>query len=106
GPAARTVLTGTHVDQHDVYTLGQADYDALSPVNRSPIAFRKVDALRFSSALEWGAGNSTVSLTPYARYDVLQLIPSWQLTYDPQIWDTRNYPAGLLAKYRRDFQPL
>ncbi len=108
GPAAHTVLTGTHVDQHDVYTLDQTDYDALSPLNRSPIAFRKVDALRFSSALEWGggAGNSTVSLTPYARYDLLQLIPSWQLSYDPQIWDTRNYSAGLLAKYRRDFAPL
>lgn len=106
GPTAHSVLTGTHVDQHDVYTLGQADYDAGSTVNRSPIAFRKVDALRFSSALEWGAGNSSVSLTPYARYDVLRLIPYWQLTYDPQIWDTKNYSAGLLAKYRRDFQPL
>jgi outer membrane receptor protein involved in Fe transport len=106
GPAAHTVLTGTHVNQHDVYTLDQTDYDAENPVNRSPIAFRKVDALRFSSALEWGAGNSTISLTPYARYDVLQLIPYWQLTYDPQIWDTKNYSAGLLAKYRRDFEPL
>jgi outer membrane receptor protein involved in Fe transport len=37
---------------------------------------------------------------------VLQLIPYWQLTYDPQIWDTKNYSAGLLAKYRRDFEPL
>jgi outer membrane receptor protein involved in Fe transport len=106
GPTAHTVLTGTHVYQHDVYTLDQTDFDAESPVNRSPIAFRKVDALRFSSALEWGAGNSTISLTPYARYDVLQLIPYWQLTYDPQIWDTKNYSAGLLAKYRRDFEPL
>ncbi len=106
GPDAHTVLTGTHVDQHDVYTLGQANYDAESTVNRSPIAFRKVDALRFSSALEWDAGNATVSLTPYARYDVLQLIPYWQLTYDPQIWDTKNYSAGLLAKYRRDFEPM
>ena len=106
GPTAHTVLTGTHVHQHDVYTLDQTDYDAESAVNRSPIAFRKVDALRFSSALEWDAGNSTVSLTPYARYDVLQLIPYWQLTYDPQIWDTKNYSAGLLAKYRRDFEPM
>jgi outer membrane receptor protein involved in Fe transport len=89
-----------------VYTLDRADYDAESAVNRSPIAFRKVDALRFSSALEWNAGRSNVSLTPYARYDVLQLIPYWQLTYDPQIWDTKNYSAGLLAKYRRDFVPL
>ncbi|HEU4584983.1 MAG TPA: TonB-dependent receptor, partial [Gemmatimonadaceae bacterium] len=106
GPTAHTVLTGTHVNQHDVYTLGQADFDIESPVNRSPIAFRKVNALRASSALEWDAGSSTISLTPYARYDVLQLIPYWQLTYDPQIWDTKNYSAGLLAKYRHDFEPL
>lgn len=106
GPTARTVLTGTHVNQHDVYTLDQQGYQAESPLNRSPIAFRKVQALRLSSALEWERGTSLFSLTPYARYDVLQLIPYWQLTYDPQIWDTRNYSAGLLAKYRRDFEPM
>ena len=106
GPTAHTVLTGTHVYQHDVYTLDQQDYDADSPMNRSPIAFRKVQALRFSSALDWEEGSSTFSLTPYARYDLLQLIPYWQLSYDPQIWDTKNYSAGLLAKYRRDFQPM
>ncbi|HEY9516801.1 MAG TPA: TonB-dependent receptor [Gemmatimonadaceae bacterium] len=106
GPTARTVLTGTHVDQHDVYTLGEQDYQAKSSINRSPIAFRKVDALRLSSALEWERRSSLISLTPYARYDLLQLIPYWQLSYDPQIWDTRNYSAGLLAKYRRDFEPM
>ena len=106
GPTARTVLTGTHVHQQDVYTLGQQEYDAESAVNRSPITFRKVQALRFSSALDWDRGSSDFSLTPYARYDLLQLIPYWQLTYDPQLWDTKNYSAGLLAKYRHDFQPM
>jgi outer membrane receptor protein involved in Fe transport len=47
-----------------------------------------------------------VSITPYARYDVLRLIPYWQLTYDPQLWDTRNTSVGVLAKYRRDFAPM
>jgi iron complex outermembrane recepter protein len=106
GPTAHTVLTGTHVNQHDVYTLDQQEFQAESPLNRSPIAFRRVQALRLSSALEWEKSSSLFTLTPYARYDLLQLIPSWQLTYDPQLWDTRNYSAGLLAKYRRDFEPM
>lgn len=58
GPTARTVVTGTHVDQHDVYSLDQQAYMSESPLNRSPISFRKVDALRFSSALEWDQGPS------------------------------------------------
>jgi len=37
---------------------------------------------------------------------VLKLLPYWQLTYDQQLWDTRNNSLGLLAKYRRDFAPM
>jgi len=106
GLTARTVITGSRIDQHDVYTVGQADYDARSTLNRSPIAFRDVKALRASTALDWDRGTSLVSITPYARYDVLRLIPSWQLSYDPQLWDTRNTSVGVLAKYRRDFTPM
>jgi outer membrane receptor protein involved in Fe transport len=106
GLTARTVITGSRVDQHDVYTIGQADYDARSTLNRSPITFRDVKALRASTALDWERGASLVSITPYARYDVLRLIPYWQLSYDPQLWDTRNTSVGVLAKYRRDFTPM
>ena len=35
----------------------------------------------------------------------LALLPSWQLTYDPQTWDQRNASLGMLVKYRRDFAP-
>jgi iron complex outermembrane receptor protein len=103
---ARTVLTATHVNQHDVYTLDQARFDRLSPVNRSPIAFRTVEAVRLSSAIERERGSTRLSITPYARYDVLDLIPYWQLSYDPQVWDTRNTSVGMLASWRRDFTPL
>jgi outer membrane receptor protein involved in Fe transport len=37
---------------------------------------------------------------------VLDIMPSWQLTFNQQIWDTRNNSAGILAKYRRDFDPM
>ena len=63
-------------------------------------------ALRVSSAIERESGPSLWSVTPYARYDDMQLLPSWQLTYDPQTWDTKNSSLGLLAKYRRDLVPM
>ena len=106
GLTARTVVTATGVEQHDVATLSADEYRDTPALNKSPIAFRTVNALRASTALELDRGASLWSVTPYARHDALSLIPSWQLSYDPQLWDTRNYSLGALAKYRRDFAPL
>jgi hypothetical protein len=65
-----------------------------------------VEALRFSSAIEKDNGRSLLSLTPYARHNVLEIMPSWQLTFNQQTWDTRNNSVGMLAKYRYDFDPM
>jgi outer membrane receptor protein involved in Fe transport len=106
GWTARTVLTGSHVDQQDVPALSVALFDTSRSMNLAPIAYRRVQALRLSSAIELDQGASLWSVTPYARYNDMQLLPSWQLTYDPQTWDTKNTSAGVLTKYRRDFTPL
>lgn len=106
GLTARTVLTASNIQQNDVPALPVALFDASPQLNRAPIAFRHVQAVRLSSAVEREEGANLWSVTPYARYDVLELIPSWQLTYDPQWWDTRNSSLGVVARYRRDFQPL
>jgi iron complex outermembrane receptor protein len=106
GLTTKTVLTGSNIDQGELASLTQAQYDARPEINPSPIAFRKVQALRFSSAIEKDNGRSLLSLTPYARYNVLEIMPSWQLTFNQQVWDTRNNSVGLLAKYRHDFEPL
>ncbi|MBX6332407.1 MAG: TonB-dependent receptor [Gemmatimonadaceae bacterium] len=103
---AKTVLTGSNVRQSDAYTVDAAQLAAGDPINLSPIAFRRVKALRLSSAIEKESGPSLWSITPYARYDVLDLLPYWQLTYDPQLWSTTNHSLGVLAKYRRDLSPL
>jgi outer membrane receptor protein involved in Fe transport len=100
--AAKSVLTGTHVEQNDVLTLTQDQFDERNPINRSPLAYRRVQALRWSTALERDRGLSLWSVTPFARYNVLELLPSWQLTFDPQTWDTRNRSLGVLVKYRRE----
>jgi outer membrane receptor protein involved in Fe transport len=106
GWSARSVVTASNIDQQDVPALTEAQYQSDVGLNRAPIAFRKVQAVRVSSALERERGSSSWSFTPFARYNVLELLPSWQLTFDPQTWDTRNTSLGFLAKYRRDFAPL
>jgi iron complex outermembrane recepter protein len=106
GWSARTVITGSKIDQQDVPPLSQAQYDTEIERNSAPIAYRKVEALRASSSIEREVGTSLWSFTPFARYSVLELLPSWQLTFDPQTWDTRNTSLGMLAKYRRDFTPM
>ena len=106
GLTARTTVTASRIEQNDVLPVGQAAFDARSALNRSPLAFRSVRAVRVTTALEQERGRSLYSVTPYARYNVLDLLPSWQLPFDPQVWSTRNTSLGLLAKYRRDFAPL
>lgn len=106
GWSARTVVTATSVDQHDVPTLPASLFTSRSSTNLAPFATRGVRALRVSSAIEHEDGPSLLSVTPYLRRDVLTIVPNWQLAYDPQAWDTRNNSAGVLVKYRRDLDQI
>jgi outer membrane receptor protein involved in Fe transport len=103
GLTARTVVTATQVDQHDVFALNGTAFASRPELNRSPIAFRDVSALRWSTAIEKERGGALISVTPFARHNVLKLLPNWQLTFNPEVWDTRNDSYGALLKYRHDF---
>lgn len=106
GWTARTVLTGSRIDQQDVPAVSAALFDTATTTNLAPIAYRRVRALRLSTAIEKDGGLSLFSFTPYGRLDDMGLLPSWQLTYDPQTYDTRNASAGFLARWRRDLPSL
>jgi len=106
GFTTKTVLAGSNIDQSEAASLTQAQFDTRQEINPSPIAYREVQALRLSTAIEKDNGRSLISLTPYARHNVLDIMPSWQLTFNQQIWDTRNNSVGMLMKYRRDFDPM
>jgi iron complex outermembrane recepter protein len=106
GWTARSVITGSMIDQQDVPAIPLATFDTANDVNLAPIAYRRARALRLSTAIERDAGKSLWSLTPFARVNRMDLLPSWQLTFDPQTWDTRNTSTGVLARYRRDFAPM
>lgn len=82
--------------------VSRAEFDGRATANSTPIAFRKVQAVRLSSTYEVESGASLTSATLYARYNRLNLLPFWQLTYDPQVWDSHNRSLGLMLKYRRN----
>lgn len=107
GASLKTVISGSNIDQQTAGTskLSETDYLNNPTKNTTPISLRKVEALRVSTAYEKETEDSLISMTPYARYNSMELLPNWSLSYDPQHYTTENISVGLLSKYRRDFAP-
>jgi iron complex outermembrane recepter protein len=101
--SVKTVATLTRVNQDGVSGLDERDYRHGPERNlyHGDIGFREVEALRVSSAVEW-APNERHSLvfTPYYRDNRMDLMPSWMLTYDANVYRTDFDTWGLLAKHR------
>ncbi len=104
----KTVLTTSNIDQQTAGTsrLSRDDYFNNPTKNKTPISFRKIKAVRLSSAYEKEDDNTLLSITPYARYNSTELLPNWSLTYDKQHYTTENHSLGLMTRYRMDFAPM
>lgn len=104
----KTVFTASNIDQDTAgsSTISRDDYQHSPTTNYTPISYRKVQALRLSSAYEQEDGARLVSVTPYLRYDSMDLLANWSLGYDPSVYNTNNRSFGVLAKVRQDFAPL
>ncbi|MCL6554940.1 MAG: TonB-dependent receptor [Burkholderiales bacterium] len=104
----KTVLTASRIDQQTAGSsaLIRSDYENAPTKNYTPISYRKVSALRLSSAWEREVGDTLVSLTPYLRDDSMELLPNWSLSYDPTVYITANRSFGVMGKWRRDFAPF
>lgn len=104
----KTVVAFSNIDQQTAGSSAIADSDFVRrpQVNYTPISFRAVRALRVSAGYERQGTRSLVSITPFARYNSMEMIPNWTLNFDPQLSTTHNSSAGLLARYRHDFAAL
>ncbi len=100
GSSLKTIVAYSNIDQNTAGSsaISESDYMSNPTINYTPISYRKVTALRISSAFERQAGAWTLSLTPYGRNNTMELLPNWALTYDPTVYKTSNKSAGLLAK--------
>jgi outer membrane receptor protein involved in Fe transport len=104
----KTVATFSHVDQpgDGGGDITAEDFEANPGRTYFPIAFRRVMAARLSTELQVRGEASSFGATLYTRYNELDLLPSWQLSFDPQIWESRHRSVGLLTRYRRVVTPL
>jgi iron complex outermembrane recepter protein len=108
GAALKTVLSASNIDQETAGSsrLSREDYLDNPTLNYTPISFREVRAVRLSTAYERESARSLLSITPYLRYNEMDLLANWTLASDPSVSETGHASAGLLLKYRRDFAPL
>jgi outer membrane receptor protein involved in Fe transport len=86
--------------------LPEIDYLSEPRGNLTPVSFRSVRAYRAS--LDYGrtGARTSWSVVPYFRYDSMELLPNWTLTFDPTVYTTDNASVGLLAKWQRDLTPM
>ncbi|MGE3191285.1 MAG: TonB-dependent receptor, partial [Vicinamibacterales bacterium] len=103
GSLAKVLFSVNNIDQQTAgsSSLSEVDYLADPSVNLTPISLRKVQAYRLSLDYRRMHGDSQVSLVPYFRYDTMDLLANWSLTYDPTTYTTSNTSWGLLAKVER-----
>jgi iron complex outermembrane receptor protein len=104
----RTVAAFSRIDQSTAGSsaISREDYLANPTVNYTPISFRRIEAFRLSSAFERLGESTLVSVTPFLRWNAMDILPNWSLTYDPTVYETGHASVGALVKWRRDFAPL
>jgi outer membrane receptor protein involved in Fe transport len=105
GSMVKGLVSFSNIDQQTAgsSTLSEIDYLTVPRANLTPISFRKVEAYRASLDYQHTSGSTTVSLVPYFRYNSMELLANWTLTFDPTVSTTDNTSWGLLGKVQRDF---
>lgn len=104
----KTVATFSLIDQKPAGSsaLSMADFNSNPEMNYTPISFRKVEAVRVSSAFEYFTAASHTNITGYFRHNRMEILPNWTLSFDPAIWDSKNKSFGLVARHRREFAKI
>lgn len=107
--AVKNIISYTNVNQTGVAGLTKNDYFQTPRKNyfHGEIGNRDVYALRVSSEINYEPDiYNALTITPFFRDNEMGLMPSWQLTYSPEIWNTTFESYGLLAKYRRNIPSI
>lgn len=104
----RTVVTGSRIHQQTAGASALPDtvYATDPTRNQTPISFRDVTAFRASTTAEIRGGQTLLSVTPFVRWNEMEMIPNWSLTYDPTTYTSGHHSFGALVRGRRDFDPL
>lgn len=105
----KTIFGGTHIDQQTGANsaLPLSLYLDNPTVNLRSAAYRKVDALRLSSAIEKDLGQGIqLSFTPYFRDNRMDLNGSYNFSTNSsnaRLENTQVQSYGLMTKFRQNF---
>ncbi|MBF0324852.1 MAG: TonB-dependent receptor [Alphaproteobacteria bacterium] len=107
GALIKASMSVTNVDQQTGANarLSGNDYKNRASDNYHYLAYRKVKAARASLSYEREDADSLVSLTPFVRWNEMDLLASFLMSSDPSAALSGHQSLGLLAKYRHDFAP-
>jgi len=106
GIQLRTTATYSRVYQEDPSVVTRADLESDPAVNYHPITYRSVDAFRLTSHLERRTDRSLLQVSPFLRWNSLDLMPSWMLNFDPVIYESGHSSLGIMTRYHRDLAPF
>ena len=104
----KTVLAVSRVDQQTAGSsaLPEEAFQERPRRNLTPISFREVGAARLSVEYQRRWESTSLTFTPFARHNSMDLLPNWSLTFDPAISETENRSIGFLARLDRRFDAL
>ena len=111
----KTVLAYSNIDGHgESAGLSKTDFETRPWYSYTTFNFRKVNAFRLSFDIEKevSEGNGLMSVIPYYRVNEMDLHPGWGIfsiggnNYRGSDYTTKFQSFWLLAKYRRDFEPM
>jgi iron complex outermembrane receptor protein len=104
----RTSATFSRIDQNTAGSsaVSAEDYLDRPEINYTPISYRRIKAFRLHAEYERLGERSSFTFTPFARWNEMDILPNWSLTFDPAVWNTGHGSGGALVRWRRDFEPL
>ncbi len=103
---AKVIASYSTIDQSGVSSLEEGDYRGNTSKNRfhDDIGFRQVDAFRLSSEFNYEINDSQLfTFTPFYRNNEMTMMPSWMVTYDPNIRGYEFESYGAQIKFRQFF---
>ncbi|BFM15894.1 TonB-dependent receptor [Maricurvus nonylphenolicus] len=93
------------IEQSGVSSLEYDDYKNDPKKNRyqGDIGYRDVKALRLSAEFNYQmTDDQLLTITPFYRDNSMEMMPSWMVTYDPNVRDYQFQSYGALLKFRQN----
>lgn len=106
GGSLRTIVTFNHRDGTGSDDQTPEQYRTRSSFNPYPLAANTARIVRASSTYERSWAGTSLRVTPFARYMDWNQVPTWQLSYNPVVWEVEGTSLGLQAQVTRDLNTL